>query len=699
MIKIDKGYRHDYLASDDVTLALEKLNEFYSSKDRSQKRYGFPFIKKIDKNLKPILYDLFHGKCGYCETKIDSYNSGVIDRFRPHNGVRNKKEYFEDLYWWLTYSWKNLIYSCQECSRYKANYFPISGERVTSKNTFFEQEKRLLLNPCLDKVEEFLIHKHGHLSSNTDEGVQTIELLKLNRKSLTNNRALAISEIDVLVDKITEDKSKISPLSIDYLNKIYDNDSEVEFLLVKYQHLVRKIIETPEIGDFLDGFVKSKASKDKTVKGKTSIAIKSQIEPIISDFFPIESIEIENFKSISSIKFEFPNNEQDQNSWITILGENGLGKSSILQAICLGLHPLLNNGDDIISKLIQDGKDESKIIIKQKDSDNILITNLYRDGNIITHEGDFFSSLIGYGSVRLLPNEILIPEPIKNKTKYHNIFDPTIPLDDIFSWLSSIYTNDKAQFNSIAYSLKQLLPEEIEENLIIENGKLLFEESRITFQSLSDGYKNTISLALDIMKTLSEERADMDKLSGIVLIDELGNQLHPRWQMQVVGQFRKVFPKINFIVSTHHPLCLRSLKKGEVMVLNKNEEGNIFIVENLPDSSVLRVDQLLTSPYFGLHSAIDPKIEKMFNDYYALLAKDKLTDSEENQKLLLSDKIPRLKFLGDSLREELAIYVIDELLAKKARQTSELTNLDDLKKEAKDRVKSIWENLNKSEEE
>lgn len=114
------------------------------------------------------------------------------------------------------------------------------------------------------------------------------------------------------------------------------------------------------------------------------------------------------------------------------------------------------------------------------------------------------------------------------------------------------------------------------------------------------------------------------------------------------------------------------------------------MITDLPDPASLRVDQLLTSPFFGLQSAVDPETEIIFNEYYSLLAKEDLTIEEENRKLYLSDKIPKMKYLGDSLREELAIYVIDELLAKK----KDSFNLDELKTEAKERVKLIWDTLN-----
>ena len=139
--------------------------------------------------------------------------------------------------------------------------------------------------------------------------------------------------------------------------------------------------------------------------------------------------------------------------------------------------------------------------------------------------------------------------------------------------------------------------------------------------------------------------------------------------MQVVNQFRNVFPRVNFIVSTHHPLCLRGLEEGEIVSLRKNTEDELIAIQDLPNPSHLRVDQILTSPYFGLHSAVDPEIEKLFNEYYSLLAKHELTSEEENRRLELSEKIPKLKFLGDSLREELAIYAIDKLIAENHQES------------------------------
>lgn len=108
----------------------------------------------------------------------------------------------------------------------------------------------------------------------------------------------------------------------------------------------------------------------------------------------------------------------------------------------------------------------------------------------------------------------------------------------------------------------------------------------------------------------------------------------------------------------------------------------------------MRVDQILTSDFFGLKSTIDPETERLFDEYYAILALEEKDRSEEqkNRLLHLSQIIPRIKHLGDTEREELTYYVIDELLARKTREDGPKIKKD-LEAEALKRVESIWKSL------
>lgn len=697
MIRINRGSKPNFLESDDVDLAIEKAQNFYASKNRNQKRYSFPFINEIDKKLRPILFELFHKKCGYCETKIDFHNIGVVDRYRPYKGVRDQKEYFEDLYWWLTYNWENLIYSCKECSQYKAAYFPIEGKRALNKKNSLEKEKPLLINPCLGEPNLYFSYdEDGNIYSEKDEGAQTIELLKLNRTNLIESRKLAKQEIIEIVERIVKNGSdSISLKELDYLQNIFNlEDPSIEFLSFKKWVLLNELDSIPFLGKEIgvEEVTKSLDWLNEFNDNKKEESVRSDF--LKSDFFPIEYIEIENFKSISNLRIDFKEDDIDKKSWLFLLGENGVGKSSILQAFAIGLKN--NFKKDEIAKygLIQKRKRKATIRIKERNSDNIIETIITRGGDIINQKGYFDSFLLGYGSLRLSSSEVnLKSRKDIGKVSYVNLFDPVLALNDITRWLKKIFKDKKNLFDRVAYAIKNLLPHDYSENeLTIEKGKIAFKNSDVLFNELSDGFKSTIVLAVDIMMKLSSANSDFDKVSGIVIIDELGNQLHPRWQMRIVTQLRLVFPNLNFIVSTHHPLCLRGTEKKEILLL-KNVEKEVVAINELPDPSSLRVDQILASEFFGLSSLIDPELEAKFNRYYELLAKAKITKEENIELNKLKDELRNRKQLGATLREELMYHVIDKLLATKVVYNNEIIKRQELKEEVVKRVSDIWNSL------
>jgi len=701
MIKIEKQKAPDYLSSSMINLAVEKLEEFFASKNRSQKRYDWPFNREIDKELKKYLHEAFHGKCGYCETKIEYPDLGAVDRYRPNNGVRDQNEYHQDLYWWLTFEWDNLVYSCKECNQFKGNYFPIKGRRALNENDDYESEHRMLLNPYLDEPENHLTYEyteHGRIDALTEEGNQTIELLRLNRTDLIEGRQRARRDLLDEVESLINGSQVKNETLKRHLANIYElEDPGIEFLSYKKWVLLNELETTPFLGQILN---LEDYQHDEDWIEKIAIPAKemfSKKDVLVSDYFPIEYIHIKNFKSIADLRIDFKEDELNKKSWLFLLGENGVGKSSILQAIAVGLkldRKLIN--EDAIRSLIKKRKQTSEILIKERNSDNIIHTKLVRKTGTVEQSGNFNSYLIGYGSLRLSVDEIENSSPKDtSKMSYQNLFKPTNALNDVTKWLRSIHKNDIDFFNRIAFSIKQLLPhDKPDTDLSIKNGEIVLGDSETLFAELSDGYKSTITLAIDIMMKLSDAQSDMDKMSGIVLIDELGNQLHPRWQMRIVKQLRKVFPNINFIISTHHPLCLRGAEREEILLL-RNLDNEVVTNTELPDPATLRVDQILASEFFGLSSLVDPEIEARFNRYYELLAKnDKATQGEKAEIDQLKDFLRNKKQLGVSLREELMYTVIDKLLAEKVVFNKQSFDRNSLKEEAVQRVKEVWKNLN-----
>lgn len=112
------------------------------------------------------------------------------------------------------------------------------------------------------------------------------------------------------------------------------------------------------------------------------------------------------------------------------------------------------------------------------------------------------------------------------------------------------------------------------------------------FNNLSDGYRAVMALAADIayrMATLNPHLGKdvAQKTPGIVLIDELDLHLHPKWQRRIVGDLKRAFPLIQFITTTHSPFIIQSLKLGEVLNLGAEkpmeENFNALSIEDIAE--------------------------------------------------------------------------------------------------------------------
>jgi predicted ATP-binding protein involved in virulence len=93
------------------------------------------------------------------------------------------------------------------------------------------------------------------------------------------------------------------------------------------------------------------------------------------------------------------------------------------------------------------------------------------------------------------------------------------------------------------------------------------------FRLLSDGYRNLIGMVADIawrcIKLNGHLLREAVRASeGIVLIDELDLHLHPKWQQSVVRDLQSAFPKLQFIVTTHSPFIVQSLRAEQLINLD-----------------------------------------------------------------------------------------------------------------------------------
>lgn len=83
-----------------------------------------------------------------------------------------------------------------------------------------------------------------------------------------------------------------------------------------------------------------------------------------------------------------------------------------------------------------------------------------------------------------------------------------------------------------------------------------------SFRNLPAGYKRLFSIALDLAYRSFFLSKDLN-ITGIVIIDEIDQHLHPELEKVVLGRFMETFPNLQFIVSTHSPLVLTGISTLE----------------------------------------------------------------------------------------------------------------------------------------
>ena len=124
--------------------------------------------------------------------------------------------------------------------------------------------------------------------------------------------------------------------------------------------------------------------------------------------------------------------------------------------------------------------------------------------------------------------------------------------------------------------------------------------------------------------------------------------------------------------------------------MQRNEDKNIVPVTGLPSPGDFRVDQLLTSEFFGLNSTIDPDVEELFDEYYALLAIEEPSEEEAKRLEDLREQLKERRHLGNTLRENLMYEAIDRLIAEQKAGQRQRRSLPELKQEAVNQVSRIW---------
>ena len=389
----------------------------------------------------------------------------------------------------------------------------------------------------------------------------------------------------------------------------------------------------------------------------------------------IKNLHIKEFKGLRDISINFEKNDEPLDL-VVLAGSNGSGKTRILESVLRYFQYDINYKRNNI---------EAGIFYEEKEK------------NCISNVQDFFYGLeyFSYHEVNnplyekhieiknkldILPKIIYVPTEINfqkmdvasttlvQEYKFINIVNTNL-IKDIPSYIatkmiSAMFKNKNEKVGDVQ---KKVFDEinEIFENLnidvkvedISQDGRniTLFTNSagdKFDINELSSGEKQLFLRTLAI-RMLNPE-------NSIILIDEPELSLHPKWQQRIVDVYRKIGKNNQIIIATHSPHILGSVKKENIMLLDKDDEGKIVIKtgDELYDSYGQPTDRVLKD-IMGLETTRNPKVFKLLEEAGELVDKNEY-ESEE-----FKTKYKKLREILGNKDEDLLLMDMDIQIRKK----------------------------------
>ena len=171
--------------------------------------------------------------------------------------------------------------------------------------------------------------------------------------------------------------------------------------------------------------------------------------------------------------------------------------------------------------------------------------------------------------------------------------------------------------------LKIILPREIGfKKFVIRNFEVVLEcdSGNFIIDAASGGISAIVDMAWQIYMYSTEK-----EIPFTVLIDEIENHLHPTMQRRILSDFVKAFPSVSFIVSTHSPLIVGSVKDSEVYVLRFNEARKI-ITQKLDLVNKAKTATEILDEVLGVSFTMPIWAEEKLNEIVSKYAKAEITE-------------------------------------------------------------------------
>lgn len=343
------------------------------------------------------------------------------------------------------------------------------------------------------------------------------------------------------------------------------------------------------------------------ILGMTEEQFQDWLEGHVPQAQCIRSLAFDKFLCFNDqCKLDF-HSSQDKNSKISkeiyLLGENGDGKTVLLLALFSAFKYHTVSAKRQITEV-------SDLIQKVKETNIEGFDNLERRYTL--EAAPEFANFFAYGTHRGRYSTET-DKSTYERYGFMTLFNNDMTLPDPSDWLAKQFlsSNGRPELSkeNLEKVLSSLLENKVQIKLNAEQQIVYYEKGyQLTLKELSEGYRSVIIFVCDLLIKLSQscvEGHDVFKEHGVVLIDEIDQHLHPRWQLKIVQKLRKLFPNIQFIMTTHSPVIVLGSSDDAVFFRVERQEGSTTVSEPYYRSSMdkMMLNTLITSSLFNLDTA------------------------------------------------------------------------------------------------
>lgn len=407
----------------------------------------------------------------------------------------------------------------------------------------------------------------------------------------------------------------------------------------------------------------------------------------------LKKLHISNFKMFEEITLEF------KPGFNLLIGDNGVGKTTVLEAATVAVSGFLAGMEDVSTRNIYKDDIHYQIVKDNNGIPNKLYKEPVEVESTLNYDGsDYTWSRVKKGATvssrtSINPRDILkVSRELINSTEHkilplisyqsasrhwvsarsdanekkrkelHNrrcgylgCMEKTANLASINNWCKQMewgsvrmnhISENYQQFGKIVSKFMSIMNDGVVSEVIFNpNSEFLLYCEDGEYKAISDlsaGYQSVLNLILDLayrMAILNPDEGDnIPNAEGIVLIDEIDSNLHPKWQWRIIDALTETFPNVQFIAATHSPIIVSSCKNANIISID--EEQNIRYIG---DSYAFSVNEILKDilGYYMRPAKVENLIEefekRMDREEYNL-AKNAL----ENLTELLGEEHPKV---------------------------------------------------------